>query len=120
VVTGQHIMQAASDIFLGWTRDAPRARDFYVRQLKDRKLASIGSLIENEAFLFYAALCGRTLGRAHARSGDAAMIAGYLGASAVFDTAVAKFAMRYANQTDRDHGALVAAVRAGRVHTSDP
>jgi uncharacterized protein (DUF2252 family) len=120
VVTGQRIMQAASDIFLGWTQDAPRARDFYVRQLKDRKLASIGSLIENEAFLFYAALCGRTLARAHARSGDAAMIAGYLGTDTAFDAAVAKFAMRYADQTDRDHDALVAAARTGRVHALTP
>jgi uncharacterized protein (DUF2252 family) len=104
VVEGQRIMQAASDIFLGWTADAESGRDFYVRHLKNRRLGSIGEVVETNALEFYGALCGRTLARAHARSGDAAMISGYLGRSEIVDQAIADFAMGYAAQTKRDYG----------------
>jgi hypothetical protein len=85
-----------------------------VRRLKDSRLADIGAMIE-ETLPFYAALCGRTLARAHARAGDAAGIAGYLGNGDTFDEAVADFAMAYADQTERDWRAFEAAIAAGRI-----
>jgi uncharacterized protein (DUF2252 family) len=116
VVVGQRIMQAASDVFLGWTGDAELGgRHFYIRQLKDRKLASIGEMMERDALRFYAELCGTTLARAHARSGDAAMISGYLGSSEAFDAAIQEFAVEYADQSERDHRLLVEAERTGRI-----
>jgi uncharacterized protein (DUF2252 family) len=115
VVVGQRVMQAASDVFLGWTDDGPEDRHFYVRQLKDRKLASIGEMLEREVLRFYAELCGTTLARAHARSGDAALISGYLGSSEAFDAAVQEFAVDYADQSEHDHRGLAEAIRSGRV-----
>jgi uncharacterized protein (DUF2252 family) len=112
VVEGQEMMQAASDIFLGHTEDATTGRQFYVRTLKNRRLGSVSEISEERALLGYARLCGRTLSRAHARSGDPAAIAGYMGKSEVFDDAIASFAMLYAGQTIRDHAALVAAKTA--------
>ncbi len=109
VVEGQRIMQAASDIFLGWTDDAATKRNFYVRHLKNRRLGSLGDVIRGNALAAYAALCGRTLARAHARSGDTALIAGYIGKSEALDDALATFAMSYADQTTRDHARLLAA-----------
>jgi uncharacterized protein (DUF2252 family) len=114
VVVGQRMMQAATDSFLGWTLTKLAGRNFYVRRLKDSRLADIGAMIE-ETLPFYAALCGRTLARAHARAGDAAGIAGYLGNSDLFDEAVADFAMAYADQTERDWRAFQAAIAAGRI-----
>lgn len=112
VVEGQRILQAASDIFLSAVRDETAERDFYVRHLKNRRLASIGDLIESTALAAYADLCGRTLARAHARSGDPAVLAGYMGRSEVFDEALASFAMTYAEQSRRDHARLVKAQKA--------
>ena len=112
VVEGQHIMQAASDIFLGQTEDETTGRHFYVRTLKNRRLGGISEIGEEGAFSTYTQLCGRTLSRAHARSGDPAAIAGYMGKSEVFDDAIASFAMLYAGQTIHDHAALVAAKTA--------
>jgi uncharacterized protein (DUF2252 family) len=109
VVEGQRAMQAASDIFLGWTEDAVSGRHFYVRQLKNRRLGSIGELVEEQALVNYARLCGRTLARAHARSGDAAMIAGYMGKSDVMADALASFAMAYAKRTKQDYDLLAKA-----------
>jgi uncharacterized protein (DUF2252 family) len=109
VVEGQRMMQAASDIFLGWTSDEPVRLDFYVRILKNRHLGEVSDLAEQEALAEYARLCGRTLARSHARSGDPAVIAGYLGKNAAFDDALASFAMAYADQTVKDHAALVKA-----------
>jgi uncharacterized protein (DUF2252 family) len=106
VVEGQRTMQAASDIFLGWTEDEISGRHFYVRQLKNRRLGSIGELVEENALVNYARLCGRTLARAHARSGDAAMIAGYLGRSEAMANALGSFAMAYAKRTKRDYDLL--------------
>ena len=109
VVQGQQMMQAASDIFLGYTKDEDSGREFYVRTLKNHRLGSISEISEGEALSDYARLCGRTLARAHARSGDPAAIAGYAGKSEVLDDAIASFAMAYADQTILDHAALVKA-----------
>jgi len=119
VVAGQRLMQAASDIFLGWQRNENglegRARDFYVRQLRDWKYSmDIESLIPR-GMRMYGELCGWTLARAHARSGDRIAIAAYLGGSDVFDQAVTEFAAAYADQNERDYQALQAAVASGRV-----
>ncbi|MGB6708711.1 MAG: DUF2252 domain-containing protein [Methylocella sp.] len=110
VAEGQRAMQAASDIFLGVTEDPKTNRQFYVRQLKNRHLGSIGEVIEGTALDAYANLCGRTLARAHARGGDPALLAGYMGKSEVLDDALASFAMAYAAQTKDDHARLKAAI----------
>lgn len=109
VVEGQQMMQAASDIFLGYTQDDRSGRQFYVRTLKNHRLGGISEIGEVQALSDYARLCGRTLARAHARSGDPAVIAGYMGKSEVMDDAIASFAMAYAGQTIVDHAALVKA-----------
>jgi hypothetical protein len=111
VVEGQHIMQAASDIFLGWSQDSASGRHFYVRELKNRRLGAISELVEENALVNYAHLCGRTLARAHARSADAAMLAGYVGKSGAFDDALASFAMAYADRTQQDYDRLAKAKR---------
>ena len=111
VVEGQRVMQAASDLFLGWTEDVASRRHFYVRQLKNRRLGSVGELVEERALASYASLCGRTLARAHARSADPAVLAGYMGKRGVFDDALASFAMAYAARTQGDFGQLVSAKR---------
>jgi uncharacterized protein (DUF2252 family) len=109
VVTGQRMLQAASDIFLGWTRD-DQGHDYYFRQLRDMKM--------KEDWMEYLELCGWTLARAHARTGDAAQIGGYLGNNEAFDEAIAKFAFAYADQTQRDHEVFVKAIRSGRIKAS--
>ena len=109
VVEGQRVMQAASDIFLGWTEDVASQRYFYVRHLKNRRLGSIGELVEQEALASYARLCGRTLARAHARSADPAVLGGYMGKRGVLDDALASFAMAYAVRTRKDYEQLVTA-----------
>ncbi|HET6322397.1 MAG TPA: DUF2252 domain-containing protein [Hyphomicrobium sp.] len=106
VVEGQKIMQAASDIFLGWTDEQKTGRFFYVRHLKNRRLGWMGEAMKDDALTAYATLCGRTLARAHARSCDPATLAGYMGKGQVLDDAMASFAMAYAAQTKRDHTAL--------------
>jgi hypothetical protein len=118
VVTGQHLMQAGSDVFLGWTRaTCPDGvnRHFYVRQLRDWKISVPVELMVPPGMTVYAGLCGWTLARAHARTGDRIAIAAYLGGSDKFDQAVADFAESYADQTERDHTALADAVASGRV-----
>jgi uncharacterized protein (DUF2252 family) len=114
VVAGQRLMQAASDIFLGWFRGT-EGRDFYWRQLKDMKGSADLEGMSPDELVIYAGLCGWTLARAHARSGDRVQIAAYLGKSERFDRAIADFAQAYADQTERDHAALCAAVKSGRV-----
>jgi uncharacterized protein (DUF2252 family) len=111
VVEGQRTMQAASDVFLGWTEDGAPKRYFYVRQLKNRRLGSVSELIEGEALASYADLCGRALARAHARSGDPAMLAGYMGKSDAFVDALGSFAMAYARRTQDDYDQLVRSKR---------
>ena len=120
VVAGQRLMQAYSDIFLGWQRNAAglddnQPHDFYVRQLRDWKFSLDTSVMIPRGMRQYAALCGWTLARAHARSGDRIAIAAYLGSADVFDHAVAEFAAAYADQNERDYANLVAAVRSGRL-----
>jgi uncharacterized protein (DUF2252 family) len=121
VVEGQRLMQAASDIFLGWIHaDVEHSldgqpRDFYVRQLWDAKGSAIVELMAPDAMTVYGRLCGETLAKAHARSGDPIAIASYLGSSDVFDRAMAKFAEAYADQNERDYETLKQAVSAGAV-----
>jgi uncharacterized protein (DUF2252 family) len=112
IVIGHHLMQAASDVFLGWT-SGPRGRQFYVRQLKDMKIKPLVELFTPSVMIQYAELCGRILARAHARSSEPAMISGYLGRSHTFDDAIADFALAYADESERDYDALVRAVRRG-------
>jgi uncharacterized protein (DUF2252 family) len=119
VVAGQRLMQAASDIFLGWQRNPAgmdgKPRDFYVRQLRDWKFSIEIGLLRPEGLQLYGALCGWTLARAHARSGDRIAIAAYLGGADVFDRAITRFAVAYADQNERDHQALVDAAKSGRI-----
>jgi len=114
VVVGKRLMQSASDIFLGWFRDRS-GHDFYVRQLRDMKFVFPVESFTAVQLERYAEACGWTLARAHARSGDSATISGYLGAGDRFESAVAKFALAYADQTERDLALLVQAARSGRV-----
>lgn len=118
VVSGQRLMQATSDIFLGWERvdgiDG-KQRDFYVRQLRDWKGIAMPERMRPKDMRAFGELCGATLARAHARSGDRIAIAAYLGGGDSFDRALATFAEAYADQNERDHQALVDAVRAGRL-----
>ncbi|MGC1567944.1 MAG: DUF2252 family protein, partial [Trebonia sp.] len=121
-VAGQHLMQAESDIFLGWTR-VPNPldgidRDFYVRQLKDWKFSIPIELMIPQGMTLYARLCGATLARAHARSGDRIALAAYLGGSDKFDQAIADFAETYADQNERDYAALQTAVKEGRAEVA--
>lgn len=120
VVTGQRVMQAVSDVFLGWTQDPGDDLQCYVRQLKDSRLALLGTDMENAALAYYAGLCGRTLARAHARSGDPARIAGYMGRGETFDIAIAAFAMAYADQTEHDWRLFLDAIRTGRIEARTP
>jgi uncharacterized protein (DUF2252 family) len=118
VVEGQRLMQAASDILLGWQRIvAPdgQTRDFYMRQLWDWKASAMVDTMEPEILRIYAGMCGWTLARAHARSGDAIAIGSYLGSGAVFDDAVAEFAAAYADQNETDHQSLLDAIERGAV-----
>ena len=114
VVVGQRMMQAATDVFLGWTEAPVDGRYFYVRRLKDARLADLGTRLE-ATLPFYARLCGHTLARAHARSGDALAISAYLGEDDAFDRAIADFAAAYADQSERDWRAFEAAIEAGRI-----
>jgi uncharacterized protein (DUF2252 family) len=118
VVAGQHLMQAVSDIFLGWQSATPpgrRSADFYFRQLRDWKYSVEIESMNAAAMTDYGRLCGWTLARAHARTGDRIAIAAYLGGSDKFDHAMAEFGETYADQTERDHAALADAVASGRV-----
>jgi uncharacterized protein (DUF2252 family) len=118
VVEGQRLMQAAGDIFLGWCPAIGldgRRRDFYVRQLWDWKRSAEVEHLTPRGLGIYARLCGWTLARAHARSGDRVAIASYLGGGDAFDSAIAEFAESYADQNERDHAALLAAIDSGAV-----
>ncbi len=120
VVVGQRMIQGSPDIFLGW--GAVGQGHFYVRQLADMKGGlemAVGTREQIPNFLEYCALCGWALALAHAKSGDAALIAGYCGGSAVLDEAIATFALAYAKQTQRDHEALEAARRSGRITVAE-
>jgi uncharacterized protein (DUF2252 family) len=122
VVEGQRLMQAASDSFLGWCPAVGvdgRERDFYVRQLWDGKGSTDVDAMNPRAMEVYARMCGWTLARAHARSGDSIAIGAYLGSGDAFDSAIAEFSSLYADQNERDHAALVAAIDSGQVEAED-
>ena len=121
VVAGQHLMQAESDIFLGWTRvTGPDGvdRDYYVRQLKDWKFSAPIEQMIPSGMAVYAQMCGWSLARAHARSGDRVALASYLGGSDTFDNAIVDFAETYADQNDRDYAALQTAVKDGQAQAT--
>jgi uncharacterized protein (DUF2252 family) len=115
VVSGQRMMQAASDIFLGWTKGVDVTRHFYWRQLRDMKGSAEVEAMAPVALKFYAGICGWTLARAHARSGDPVTIAEYLGEGDQFDRSIVDFAERYAEQNERDYQTLTNAIRSGRL-----
>jgi uncharacterized protein (DUF2252 family) len=114
VVTGQRMLQSASDMFLGWARD-DEGHDFYFRQLRDMRMKIDVNSMSRQEWFEYVEVCGWALARAHARTGDAARIAGYLGKNDTFDAAIEKFAVAYADQTDRDYAAFVKAIHAKRL-----
>lgn len=115
IVVGQRLMQAASDIFLGWLHNEANGRDYYVRQLRDMKYSADLTKANPSLMKFYVEMCTAALARAHARTSDPAMLAGYLGKSDTFDQSLMKFAFLYADQTEHDHAALVSAIKAGRI-----
>jgi uncharacterized protein (DUF2252 family) len=116
VVQGQRLMQSASDIFLGWSEGAPKAdRHYYWRQLRDMKGSAVVETMVPIGLNWYAEICGWTLARAHARSGDAIALATYLGPKSRFDKSIADFAERYADQNELDYQAFVDAIRSGRI-----
>lgn len=114
VVNGQRMVQAASDIFLGWAT-GPQGRHFYLRQLRDKKIAPDVDHFSKEVLAGYARLCGRMLARAHAKTGNSACIGGYMGKSDVFDIAVKDFAVAYADQTEKDYSDFMKAIKAGKL-----
>ncbi len=118
VVQGQRLMQAASDIYLGWTKGIEANRWLYWRQLRDMKGSAIVEAMAPVTLRFYAGLCGWTLARAHARSGDAVAIAEYLGKSDKFDKSITDFSQRYADQNDRDYLAFSEAIKSGRLQAT--
>jgi uncharacterized protein (DUF2252 family) len=115
VVEGQRMMQAASDIYLGWTKGLDVNRHFYWRQLRDMKGSVVVETLLPLGLAFYAGICGWTMARAHARSGDPVAIATYLGASDAFDKSITDFSQRYADQNEQDYEAFVKAVQSGRL-----
>jgi len=116
VVVGQRAMQAAGDMFLGWTTGTGKLKiQFYVRQLSDAKIKPVIEIMKPTNLKGYAGLCGRVLARAHARSGDPAVLTGYMGKSTAFEDAIADFSVAYADQNERDHAALLKAIRSGRI-----
>jgi uncharacterized protein (DUF2252 family) len=117
VVTGQRMLQSASDVFLGWARDDDGC-DYYFRQLRDMRMKIDVSHMSHEDWFEYVEICGWALARAHARTGDPVKIAGYLGKNDTFDRAIGDFAVAYADQAERDHAQLVKAIRAGKVHAA--
>jgi len=117
IVVGSQLLQSASDVFLGWT-EGRESRHFYVRQLRDVKIKPLVESFDKDFMLEYAGYCGWTLARAHARSGDSAVMAGYMGKTNKFDKAVAQFSLLYADQSERDHASLMQAVRAGKLEVN--
>ena len=114
VVAGQRIMQSATDVFLGWTR-LMNGRDVYVRQLRDMKMSAVIEGCDTKMLRNYARMCAHALARAHARSGDAAMIAGYMGSGQTFDDAIGEFAVEYADQNSKDYRAFTRAIQEKRI-----
>jgi len=119
VVQGQRMMQAASDIFLGWTKGVDVNRHFYWRQLRDMKGSALVELMAPVTMTYYAQLCGWTLARAHARSGDPVVMASYLGRDDAFDQSITDFSERYADQNEQDYEQFVAAIKSGRLDAAE-
>ncbi|MFC0396970.1 DUF2252 domain-containing protein [Paraburkholderia rhizosphaerae] len=117
VIAGQRIMQSASDVFLGWSR-GQNGRDFYFRQLRDMKMSVIIEALDTGLLRQYARMCAHALARAHARSGDAAMMAGYMGSGQTFDDAITEFATDYSSQNRRDYREFIQAIREGRIQAT--
>lgn len=118
VVEGQRLVQAASDIFLGWST-GPEGRHFYIRQLRDRKIAPEVDSFDKALLGAYARLCGKMLARAHAKTGNARLLSGYMGKSEVLDDAISHFAISYADQTERDYEAFIRAIKTGKLPVED-
>lgn len=114
VVEGQRLVQTASDIFLGWST-GPEGRQFYLRQLRDKKIGADIEQFDKTLLTAYARLCGRMLARAHAKAGDSTTISSYMGKSEAFDEAISTFAVAYANQTEKDYDAFVKAISDGKL-----
>ena len=112
---GQRAMQAASDIFLGWTKGMQADRYYYWRQLRDMKGSALVETMPAFALTFYATVCGWTLARAHARSGDSVAMAEYLGRDDSFEKAITDFSERYADQNEKDYEQFVGAIKSGRL-----
>jgi uncharacterized protein (DUF2252 family) len=119
VVQGQRMMQAASDIFLGWTKGVEANRYMYWRQLRDMKGSAVVEAMVPDGMTFYARICGQTLARAHARSGDPIALAAYLGKKDKFDQAITDFSERYADQNEQDYQAFTNAIRSGRLQATE-
>lgn len=117
VVVGQRLIQTATDIFLGWTRGM-NGRDFYIRQLRDVKISAIIEDWDTGMMRQYGRMCAHALARAHARTGDAAMIAGYMGSGQTFDDAIGEFAVEYASQNRADYRTFIKAIREGRIQAT--
>jgi hypothetical protein len=116
VVMGQRAMQAAGDLFLGWTTGVGKNKyHFYIRQLSDAKIKPVIEIMKPMNLKNYAGLCGRVLARAHARTGDPVVLTGYMGKSTAFEDALADFSVAYARQNEKDHAALLKAIREGRL-----
>ena len=122
VVEGQRLMQAASDIFLGWDRVTQgldgKSHDYYIRQLWDWKISVDAEAMTADEIMIYAKMCGWTLARCHARSGDRIAVSTYLGRNASFDKALVEFAVAYADQNQRDYQALIDAAKDGRIRAN--
>ncbi|HLP27197.1 MAG TPA: DUF2252 domain-containing protein [Candidatus Didemnitutus sp.] len=116
IVSGQRLMQAATDIFIGWTSD-DNGRQYYVRQLRDQKVSAELESMKKKTLIAYAGLCGWALARAHAKGGDAATIAGYVGMSERLDDGMVGYALAYADQVERDYASFKKAIRSGRLRT---
>src|SRR5262249_55466566 len=116
---GQRMMQAASDLFLGWTKGVEADRHLYWRQLRDMKGSAVVETMGPPELTFYARMCGWTLARAHARSGDPVALAAYLGKKHRFDRSITDFAERYADQNERDYQALRDAIASGRLQARE-
>jgi uncharacterized protein (DUF2252 family) len=114
VVNGYRLMQPSSDMFLGWSQ-GPTGRHFFIRQLRDTKISPRVETFDRTVMDIYATWCGRALALAHARSGQSAMLSGYMGQSDTWDKAIAGFSFDYADQNEKDHAALDRAIRKGRV-----
>ena len=119
VVQGQRMMQAASDIFLGWTKGMDTSRHFYWRQLRDMKGSALVELMAPATLRYYAQMCGWTLARAHARSGDPVVMASYLGRDDAFDQSITDFSERYADQNEQDYERFVKAIKSGRLEATE-